>query len=82
MIDAAKARRIAREVIETKAQSQVEEVEEQIMEEAEKGNMYCQMEGYLLPQVVEYLKALGYNTKHQTARNESWTTISWSDETC
>lgn len=80
MINADEARKIAKELIGAKVQAQLEDVEKLVTDTAEKGEFYCQIEGYLLPQVTAYLKGLGYNIKHNTARNESWTTISWSDE--
>ena len=80
MINADEARKLAKELIGAKAQAQVEDIEELVINTAEKGEFYCQIEGYLLPQVTAYLKGLGYNVKDNIMRNESWTTISWSDE--
>ena len=79
MIDANRARQIATNVVGEKAQRQLETVEAKITKAAEGGSLYCQLEGYLLPQVVKILKELGYHVKSQTARNECWTTISWEE---
>ena len=77
MIDAIRARQIASDMVSAKAQIQLEEVEEKITREAENGCLYCQVEGYLLPQVTTYLIQLGYHVKQHSARNETWTNISW-----
>lgn len=79
MIDASRARQIATNVVGEKAQRQLETVEAKITKAAEEGSLYCQLEGYLLPQVTKILKELGYFVKSQTARNECWTTIKWED---
>lgn len=79
MIDANRARQIAINVVGDKAQRQLETVEAKITKAAKEGSLYCQLEGYLFPQVTKILKDLGYSVKSQTARNECWTTIKWED---
>ena len=82
MIDAAEARKLAKEMIGTKVQEQAKNIEKVVVDAAEKGNFYCHIDGHLFPQVSAYLKGLGYNVKYDSARNESWTTINWSDDKC
>lgn len=77
MINAAEARQMAKDLLVSKIQIQLEEVEEKIVDAAENGNMYCQIEGYLLPQVEFQLKQAEYTIKRDSARNETWTTIRW-----
>ena len=80
MIDAKEARKIANELISAKTQAQVESVEKHILQAAESGSFSCQIDGYLLPQVVAYLRGLNYTVKSGTVRNESYTTIKWGED--
>ena len=44
MIDAAEARKLAKEIIGTKVQEQAKDIEKVVIDAAEKGNFSCQIE--------------------------------------
>lgn len=77
MISAAEARQMATDLLVSKVNIQLEEIEEKIVNAAENGDMCCQIEGYLFPQVNFQLKQAGYTIKINSAKNETWTTIRW-----
>lgn len=82
MISAEEAKQLVTNSVERKTKLQLELVEEKIIEAAENGQLYCQIDEYLLPQVEKHLKELNYQVKSNWARNESWTTIRWGEPVC
>ena len=79
MINAEETRKLALEAISEKSQAQMEEVEELILAAARNGSFSCYIEGSVLPIVATCLKEMGYSVRSNSARNECWTTISWSE---
>ena len=79
MISAKEAKRIATELISEKSKLQLKDVEKRITDAANKGEFYCYIWDNLMPNVVYYLKQQGYVIKNEIDRNETCTTINWSD---
>lgn len=79
MINAKEAKQIATNLISEKSKLQLEDVEKRITDAANKGEFYCYIWDNLMPNVTYYLKQQGYVIKNQTDRNETYTTIDWSD---
>lgn len=77
MIDAAEAYKLTLDINTERAQSQLKEIEKEIIRNAEEGRSSCSVDFWPLPSVIDNLEKLGYYVKEDSGMNESWTTIRW-----
>lgn len=82
MINAKEACELMNSTNSEKAQEQIELIEKAIVKHAENGECYCTVDFWTIPSVENRLKELGYVVKRDSGRNESWTTIRWSNDVC